>query len=50
MSAGSLEMVEKGAVHWLRNVSEDEPIEAVGGNLAVGSLDEAGYEPVQLRQ
>jgi quercetin dioxygenase-like cupin family protein len=50
VSAGSLEMVEKGAVHWLRNVSDDEPVEVIGGYLAVGSLDEAGYEPVQLRQ
>ncbi|HEY8676754.1 MAG TPA: cupin domain-containing protein [Candidatus Dormibacteraeota bacterium] len=47
VSAGSIEMVEKGAVHWLRNVSDDEPIEVIGGYLAVGSLDEAGYEPVE---
>ncbi|MDQ2960686.1 MAG: cupin domain-containing protein [Candidatus Dormibacteraeota bacterium] len=46
VSAGSLELIQKGAVHWLRNVSEDTPIEVIGGYLAVGSLDEAGYEPV----
>jgi quercetin dioxygenase-like cupin family protein len=46
ITAGDFEMVEKGGVHWLRNVSEDEPIEVIGGYPAVGSLEEAGYEPV----
>jgi uncharacterized cupin superfamily protein len=46
VTAGDFEMVEKGGVHWLRNMSEDEPIEVIGGYLAVGSLEEAGYEPV----
>jgi uncharacterized cupin superfamily protein len=45
VSAGDFEMIEKGAVHWLRNVYDDEPIEVVGGYLAVSSLAQAGYEP-----
>lgn len=49
VAAGDFEMVEKGQTHWLRNVSNDEPIEVIGGYLAVGSLAEAGYEPVSLR-
>jgi mannose-6-phosphate isomerase-like protein (cupin superfamily) len=46
VTAGDVEMVEKGSVHWLRNISDDEPIEVLGGYLAVASLEEAGYEPV----
>ena len=46
VGAGDFEMVEKGKVHWLRNISADEPIEVIGGYLAVGSLEEAGYERV----
>ncbi len=44
--AGDFEMIEKGSVHWLRNVSDVDSIEVIGGYLAVGSLEEAGYEPV----
>lgn len=47
VTAGDFEVVEKAGVHWLRNASEDEPIEVIGGYLAVGSLDEAGCEPVE---
>ncbi|MGH7721759.1 MAG: cupin domain-containing protein [Candidatus Dormibacteria bacterium] len=46
VSAGDIEMVDRGNVHWLRNDSADEPIEVLGGYLGVGSLEEAGYEPV----
>jgi uncharacterized cupin superfamily protein len=48
VGAGDFEMVDKGKVHWLRNTSDDEPIEVIGGYLAVGSLAEAGYEPVSV--
>jgi quercetin dioxygenase-like cupin family protein len=44
--SGAFELVAKGVIHWLRNTSETENIEVVGGYLAVGSLEEAGYVPV----
>jgi mannose-6-phosphate isomerase-like protein (cupin superfamily) len=50
VSAGDFEMVGKGAVHWLRNVDDNEPIEVIGGYLGVGSLAQAGYEPVSTAQ
>ena len=43
---GAFELVAKGMVHWLRNISTTENIEVIGGYLAVGSLEEAGYVPV----
>ena len=43
---GAFELIAKDKVHWLRNVSDTENIEVIGGYLAVGSLEEAGYVPV----
>lgn len=41
---GSVQLVPKGTVHWLRNLDPDQPVELVGGYLGVGSLEEAGYD------
>ena len=38
--------IPKGAVHWMRNLSETEPLEIVGIYAGVGSLEESGYEYV----
>lgn len=35
--------IPKGAVHWMRNLSGDEPFEIVGVYAGVGSLEESGY-------
>ncbi|HZV49676.1 MAG TPA: cupin domain-containing protein [Candidatus Dormibacteraeota bacterium] len=43
--AGTAQFVPAGAVHWLRNQGA-ETVEVVGAYLGVGSLAEAGYEPV----
>jgi mannose-6-phosphate isomerase-like protein (cupin superfamily) len=43
---GSLHYVRAGVNHWLRNVDEQEPVVIVGIYTGVGSLEEAGYEPV----
>ncbi|HLH68577.1 MAG TPA: cupin domain-containing protein [Candidatus Dormibacteraeota bacterium] len=44
--AGTAQFVPAGAVHWLRNQGQ-ETVEVVGAYLGVGSLAEAGYEPVE---
>jgi quercetin dioxygenase-like cupin family protein len=44
VGAGSVQIVPKGRVHWLRNLDPQMPVELVGGYLGVGSLEEAGYE------
>ena len=41
---GSVQLVPRGQVHWLRNLDPERPVELVGGYLGVGSLDEAGYD------
>ena len=48
VTAGDIEMVERGSVHWLRNIDADQPIEVLGGYLGVPSLEEAGYTPVSV--
>lgn len=36
--------IPKGMVHWMRNLSDTEPLEIVGIYAGVGSLEESGYE------
>ena len=43
---GTVELVRRGRVHWLRNLDPSSEVEVLGGYLGVGSLDEAGYEYV----
>ena len=43
MRAGSAHFIPKGVTHWLRNLSETEPIEVVGVYLNAGNLKESGY-------
>jgi len=43
MKAGSAHFIPKGVTHWLRNLSETEPIEVVGVYLNAGNLKESGY-------
>jgi len=43
MKAGSSHFIPKGVTHWLRNLSETEPIEVVGVYLNAGNLEESGY-------
>ena len=43
MRAGSAHFIPKGVTHWLRNLSETEPIEVVGVYLQAGNLKESGY-------
>lgn len=43
MKAGSSHFIPKGVTHWLRNLSETEPIEVVGVYLNAGNLKESGY-------
>ncbi|HZU16433.1 MAG TPA: cupin domain-containing protein [Candidatus Dormibacteraeota bacterium] len=45
VGAGTAQFVPAGVVHWLRNPGA-ETVEVVGAYLGVGSLAEAGYEPV----
>ena len=41
---GTVELVRRGRLHWLRNLDANRQVEVVGGYLGVGSLEEAGYE------
>lgn len=43
MTAGCAHFVPKGVTHWLRNLSETEPIEVVGVYLNARNLRESGY-------
>jgi len=43
-SAGTVQFVPAGRVHWLRNVDDTEPVEVIGVYLGVPDLDAAGYE------
>lgn len=43
MKGGSSHFIPKGVTHWLRNLSETEPIEVVGVYLNAGNLEESGY-------
>ncbi|MGH7903842.1 MAG: cupin domain-containing protein [Candidatus Dormibacteraceae bacterium] len=46
VTAGTVEFVSRGRVHWLRNLDPAGEVEVLGGYLGVGSLEEAGYEYV----
>ena len=43
MRAGSSHFIPRGITHWLRNLSDTEPIEVVGVYLNAGNLKESGY-------
>jgi len=43
MKAGCAPFIPKGVTHWLRNLSDTEPLEVVGVYLSAGSLKESGY-------
>jgi quercetin dioxygenase-like cupin family protein len=43
MRAGSSHFIPRGITHWLRNLSDTEPIEVVGVYLHAGNLKESGY-------
>lgn len=43
MKAGSAHFIPKGVTHWLRNLSDKEPIEVVGVYLSAGDLEASGY-------
>jgi quercetin dioxygenase-like cupin family protein len=43
MKAGCAQFVPKGVIHWMRNLSDTEPIEVVGVYLNAGNLKESGY-------
>jgi quercetin dioxygenase-like cupin family protein len=43
MKAGSSHFIPRGVTHWLRNLSDTEPIEVVGVYLNAGNLKESGY-------
>ena len=43
MRAGSSHFIPRGVTHWLRNLSDTEPIEVVGVYLNAGNLKESGY-------
>ena len=43
MKAGSSHFIPRGVTHWLRNLSDTEPIEVVGVYLHAGNLKESGY-------
>ncbi|MCW3002533.1 MAG: cupin protein [Conexibacter sp.] len=42
--AGTAIYSPKGSVHWIRNASETEELEFVGGYEGAADLDKAGYE------
>lgn len=44
VTEGTVQYIPKGAVHWLRNLSEDEELEIVGCYAPAGNLEQAGYE------
>ena len=43
MRAGCAHFIPKGVTHWLRNLSDTEPVEVVGVYLNAGNLKESGY-------
>jgi len=43
MKAGGSHFIPRGVTHWLRNLSDTEPIEVVGVYLNAGNLKESGY-------
>jgi quercetin dioxygenase-like cupin family protein len=43
ITPGTAQYIPKGAVHWLRNLSDDEELEIVGCYAPGGSLEDAGY-------
>jgi len=43
-TAGTVEFVPAGKVHWLRNLDDTQPVEVVGIYVGGRSLAEAGYE------
>lgn len=47
VGAGTVELVRRGRLHWLRNLDPNGEVEVFGGYLGVGSLEEAGYEYVE---
>ncbi len=42
-ASGTVQVIPRGRIHWLRNLDESEPVELVGGYIGGGSLEEAGY-------
>jgi quercetin dioxygenase-like cupin family protein len=46
VTAGGMDFVPAGKVHWARNLDQNEPVELVGIYVGGGSLEEAGYEYV----
>jgi quercetin dioxygenase-like cupin family protein len=43
-TAGTIDFVPAGKVHWARNLDENEPLEIVGLYIGGNSIEEAGYE------
>jgi quercetin dioxygenase-like cupin family protein len=43
VTPGTVQYIPPGAIHWLRNLDENEEMEIVGCYSPVGSLEEAGY-------
>jgi mannose-6-phosphate isomerase-like protein (cupin superfamily) len=48
VGAGSVHFVPAGSPHWLRNDDAHTPVVVVGVYTGVGSLEEAGYERVDV--
>jgi quercetin dioxygenase-like cupin family protein len=46
VTPGTVQYIPPGAVHWLRNLDENEELEIVGCYAPAGSLEDAGYEYV----
>lgn len=44
--AGTAIYSPKGSIHWIRNLSETEELEFVGGYGSTGDLEAAGYESI----
>ncbi len=44
VSAGTMLYSPAGEVHWIRNISESEALEFVGGYVGGVDLEDAGYE------
>jgi len=45
-TAGTVQYIPAGKVHWLRNLDASEPVEVVGVYVGGSSLQEAGYDYV----
>ena len=43
IEAGHFHYIPKGVEHWLYNISDSEPIHAVGLYIGSGSVEETGY-------